>query len=249
MEEWWTHMKDYPLCAQNDHLDLSNINPWPDSAEYVIHVLRLQELNTPCYFFFLSVLNNLYSQFNHEWEPTGINYNLCILADHLSKGHLIHPLASLKEESKSSPSRHKCNCLVEKKNDFYFSSEGCHAYFCRLGWYLASPAQSLHTTVMDLSPFPSLWMGNSPPREQSQFTITALWDCGRVYILLLPLLHQGICLFNWWSLPSLKVTLVFSRVSRELEMWQIIPVFPQLRAAAISQVQTLTVQTPSIPDS
>lgn len=165
MEEWWTHMKDYPLCAQNDHLDLSNINPWPDSAEYVIHVLRLQELNTPCYFFFLSVLNNLYSQFNHEWEPTGINYNLCILADHLSKGHLIHPPASLKEESKSSPSRHKCNCLVEKKNDFSFSSEGCHAYFCRLGWYLASPAQSLHTTVMDLSPFPSLWMGNSPPRE------------------------------------------------------------------------------------
>lgn len=71
-------------------------------------------------FFFLSVLNNLYSQFNHEWEPTGINYNLCILADHLSKGHLIHPPASLKEESKSSPSRHKCNCLVEKKMTFIF---------------------------------------------------------------------------------------------------------------------------------
>lgn len=71
-------------------------------------------------FFFLSVLNNLYAQFNHEWEPTDINYSLCILADHLSKGHLIHPPASLKEKFKSSPSRHKCNCLVEKKMTFIF---------------------------------------------------------------------------------------------------------------------------------
>lgn len=78
---------------------------------------------------------------------------------------------------------------------------------------------------MDLSPFSLLWMESSPPREQSQFTVTALWDFACVYIPILPLLHQGICLFNWWSLPSLKVTLVFSRVSRELELWQIIPVF------------------------
>lgn len=75
MEEWWTH---YPLLPKNDHPDLNNINPWSNSVEYVIHVLRLQELNTPCYFF-QSVLSNLYAQFNHEWELTGINYNLYIL--------------------------------------------------------------------------------------------------------------------------------------------------------------------------
>lgn len=165
MEEWWTHMKDYPLCAQNDHLDLSNINPWPDSAEYVIHVLRLQELNTPCYFFFLSVLNNLCTQFNHEWEPTGINYNLCILADHLSKGHLIHPPASLKEESKSSPSRHKCNCLVEKKEWLLVFLGGMPRLFLQAGLVFGESCTGLHTTMMDLSPFSSLWMGNSPPRE------------------------------------------------------------------------------------
>lgn len=37
-------MKDYPLRAQNDHTDLSNINPWPSFAEYVIHILRSLEL-------------------------------------------------------------------------------------------------------------------------------------------------------------------------------------------------------------
>ena len=37
-------MKDYPLRAQNDHSDLSNINPWPNFAEYVIHILRSLEL-------------------------------------------------------------------------------------------------------------------------------------------------------------------------------------------------------------
>lgn len=229
--------------AQNDHTDLSNINPWPDSVEYVIHVLRLQELNTPCYFS-SSVLSNLYARFNHEWEVTGINYNLCVLADHLTKGQLIHPPASLKVESKSSPSRHKCNLLVEKLCPWPL--RGMPSLIPQVLLVFGEFYTGPHSAAMACSPFSLPWIESSPSREQSQFTGTALWDLACVYIPILPLLHQGICLFNWWSLPSLKVTLVFSRVSRELELWQIIPVFTPLLSATISQVQTLTVPAPFI---
>ena len=55
--------------------------------------------------------------------------------------------------------------------------------------------------------------------------MSKLWDGACAYT---SIFHQGICWFNWCPLPSLKVTLIFSRVLQEAEEWSIIPAFTLL---------------------
>jgi hypothetical protein len=61
-----------------------------------------------------------------------------------------------------------------RKKRFYFPLRGMPSLFLQVLLVFGESYTGPHTPVMDLSPFSLLWMESSPPREQSQFTITAL---------------------------------------------------------------------------